>query len=290
MPLQLPELPSFDLDAYLARIGYAGPRAPTLALLGEIQRRHVETIPFENLASLSGESVALDLAALQHKLVGSRRGGYCYEQNVLFAAALQRLGYAVTGLAARVRWDPSRALGSNPRSHMLLELDLPEGKYIADVGFGRASLPGPLALVARAEQQTPIESYRLMPHEEGYQLEMQWREAWRTVYSFDLQPQQYVDYVMANWFVSTYPASQFVHTLMVARIAGTQRLTLNDATLRSHALDGRSELRELASADELRAILARLFGIEVPDTPRMATTLERIVQRSASKERKSTAP
>jgi N-hydroxyarylamine O-acetyltransferase len=276
--LRLPELAALNLDAYLARIGYRGERTPALASLREIQRRHVGTIPFENLSSLAGEPVPIDLAALQAKLVRSRRGGYCYEQNVLFAAALQRLGFEVTGLAARVVWNAPPG-NMNPRSHMLLRVDLPEGTYIADAGFGGASLPGPLELVTGRAQATPIEPFRLMPQAGGYQLEMQLQGEWKPVYTFDLQPQQYVDYQMANWFVSTHPTSRFVQTLMVARPAGTRRQTQLDGELGLRELDGATERRRLGSVGELRLTLANVFGIEVPPGAHVDAALERILAR-----------
>jgi N-hydroxyarylamine O-acetyltransferase len=276
--LRLPDLAALDVDAYLARVGYRGERAPTLAALRGIQQRHVGTIPFENLSSLAGEPVPIDLAALQAKLVRSRRGGYCYEQNLLFAAVLQRLGFNVTGLAARVVWNAAPD-SANPRTHMLLQVELPEGSYIADAGFGSASLPGPLALIAGSAQATPIEPYRLMPQGEGYQLEVQLQAEWKPVYRFDLQPQQYVDYQMANWFVSTYPASRFVQGLMVARPAGTRRQTLADAELAFRELDGTVERRRLASVGELRLTLASVFDIDVPAGARMDAALDRVVAR-----------
>ena len=276
--LRLPDIAALDLDAYLARIGYRGERAPTLAALRELQQRHVGTIPFENLSSLAGEPVPIDLAALQAKLVRSRRGGYCYEQNVLFAAALQRLGFEVTGLAARVVWNATPG-SANPRSHMLLLVLLPEGTYIADAGFGSASLPGPLALVTGNAQATPIEPYRLMPHDGGYQLEVQLQTEWKPVYVFDLQPQQYVDYLMANWFVSTHPASRFVQSLMVARPAGTRRQSLLDAEFGRRELDGTVERRRLGSVGELRLTLASVFGIDVPASAHMHAALERLLAR-----------
>jgi N-hydroxyarylamine O-acetyltransferase len=277
--LRLPELAGFDLDAYLARIGYRGERAPTLATLREVQWRQVTAIAFENLSSLAGEPVPIELPALQAKLVHGRRGGYCYEQNVLFAAALMRLGFAVTGLAARVVWNAVPG-AANPRSHMLLRLELAEGNFIADTGFGGASLPGPLQLLTDVAQPTPIESYRLAGHAEGYQLEVQLPGEWKPVYVFDLQPQQFVDYQMANWFVSTHPHSRFVQTLMVARPEGRRRRTLLDAELGLREVDGSVERRRLGSVGELRLTLAGLFGIDVPDGPRMDAALERVVARN----------
>ncbi|MCX5740953.1 MAG: arylamine N-acetyltransferase, partial [Proteobacteria bacterium] len=70
---------SLDLDAYFARIGYAGERAPTRATLYAIVHAHVGAIPFENIDVLLGRRVDLAPAAIVQKLVHDRRGGYCFE-------------------------------------------------------------------------------------------------------------------------------------------------------------------------------------------------------------------
>src|ERR1700693_5745426 len=134
----------FDLDAYLARIGYSGPRRADVATLRAIHGLQPTAIPFENLDPLLGRPVALDLASLQAKLVGGRRGGYCYELNTLLAAALEALGFLVVRLGARVRWRAPPERPDGARTHMLLRVDLAEGPYLADVGFcGRAFPPPP---------------------------------------------------------------------------------------------------------------------------------------------------
>ena len=92
-----------DLPAYLRRIEYAGERKASRAVLEALHQAHVTHIPFENLDILLGRAIALDLDSLQAKLVAGRRGGYCFEQNLLFAAVLRAFGFTVTQLAARVR-------------------------------------------------------------------------------------------------------------------------------------------------------------------------------------------
>ena len=109
-------MPEVDLDGYFARIGYRGPRTPTFSTVQAIHALHSASIPFESLDPLLGRKVALDLASLQGKLVGGRRGGYCFEQNALFAAVLEALGLSVTTLGGRVRWmaPPGRPRGRAP--------------------------------------------------------------------------------------------------------------------------------------------------------------------------------
>lgn len=124
-----------DLDAYLARIGYDGERAPTVAALRALVAAHTTSIPFENLEAVLGRPVPLDVASLQDKLVRRRRGGYCYENVGLFAAALERFGFGVTGLSGRVTMGSG---GLRPATHALLRVttDDDDRVWIVDVGFG----------------------------------------------------------------------------------------------------------------------------------------------------------
>src|SRR5262245_17149912 len=93
-----------DVGSYAARIGYAGDMAPTLETLKALHFAHSTSIPFENLDILMGRPISLELDWLQAKLIAGRRGGYCFEQNAYFATVLERLGFKVTRLAARVRF------------------------------------------------------------------------------------------------------------------------------------------------------------------------------------------
>ena len=77
--------PAIDLDAYFGRIGYEGEARASLATLSRLHALHAEAIPFENLAAFLGEEIPLDAASLQRKLVAEGRGGWCFEQNLLFA-------------------------------------------------------------------------------------------------------------------------------------------------------------------------------------------------------------
>ena len=151
----------FQLDNYLNRIGHRGAIRPDLPTLSAIHAAHVNAIPFEDIDPLLRRPVNLDLASLQEKLVDSRRGGYCFEQNSLFRAALEAIGFQVTGLGARVRWmsPPNGPLG--PRTHMLLKVELADGPYLADVGFGGCLLDAPLQLKPEIEQLTVMGTYRL---------------------------------------------------------------------------------------------------------------------------------
>ncbi len=106
-----------DIDAYLERIGLRG--RPTLA---QVHRAHLTSIPFENLDPQRGVPVSLVPEDLERKLVDERRGGYCFEQNLLLKAALEELGAEVELMLARVRVGaPPGAV--RPRSHLVLRVE-----------------------------------------------------------------------------------------------------------------------------------------------------------------------
>jgi len=150
-------LPDFDLPAYLKRIGCDVVTARDLSALQDLHARHLERIPFENIDVFLGRPGTLELDTLQRKLVHEARGGYCFEQNGLFAAALRALGFSVHTLGARVR--PPGATAPLPRTHMLLRVDLDGRGFAADVGFGGDGPLLPVALDGRSESMPP----RLFP-------------------------------------------------------------------------------------------------------------------------------
>ncbi len=268
-----------NLDAYLARIGFDGPRIPTLDALRALHLAHAQSIAFENLSPLMGRPVPLDLPSLEEKLVRSGRGGYCFEQNALFAAALRALGFTVTGLAARVIWNAAED-AVRPLTHMLLKVEAAGEPYIADVGFGGQSLTGPLRLIADIEQQTPHEPFRLLTVTDagagpGLKLQTLVGGAWKSLYRFDLHPQHEVDYEAANYYLSAHPASQFRTGIRVARPAPGRRYGLLNNQLTVHHLAGPSERRVLTSVAEVREALETLFGLVLPPAADLDPALAR---------------
>lgn len=252
-----------DLDAYFDRIGYSGSPAPTLRTLQSLHLNHTQAIPFENLDSLTGRPVRLDLASLESKLVHQRRGGYCFEHNLLFGQVLRTLGFQVTGLSARVLWNAPEGT-VRPRNHMLLRVELADGSYIADVGFGGLTLTAPLRLESDVAQATPHEPFRLVVQEGHFLLQSLIRDHWKTLYRFDLQAQLPVDYEVSNWWISTHPESPFVNNLMVARPVPGRRYGLFNSRLAIHEVNGQTEERTLGSLVDICAVLQGEFGIRLP--------------------------
>ena len=265
-----------NLNAYFERIGFAGSIAPTLATLELIHGLHAAAISFENLNPLLGLPVKLDHAALEKKLLSERRGGYCYEQNLLLMAMLADLDYSVQGLSARVLWNNPEGATAEP-SHMLLRVEINGAGYLVDVGFGDLTLTAPLKLKADTEQTTPHGLYRLLNDEKSWTLEAKVGEDWKPLYAFDLTPRTLADYEASNSFLSTDPASAFTRELRVALSPSGKRLKLLNNRLTIEENGQAAEQRLLSSVAELRAVLENDFGIALPSAELLDPKLEVIL-------------
>ena len=259
---------TLDLQAYLQRIGWHGPARADMPTLEAVVAAHVASIPFENLNPLLGLPVELDLAALERKLVHKGRGGYCFEQNLLLEAALKAIGFEVSGLIARVLWGRAED-AVTPQTHMLLRVELAGASWLVDVGFGGQTLVGVLRLQADVEQATRLEPFRLIQMDGDWRMQSLVRGQWLSLYRFDLRPVPLIDYVVANHYVSTYPDSNFVNHLNVARTTSDSRLTLRDREFTVRRIGHEPERRTLANVAEIRRTLENEFLIHLPTHPQL---------------------
>ncbi len=252
---------TLDLDAYFGRIGYIGPREATLGVLHQLMQAHSQTIPFENLDPLMGRPIRLDVASLEEKLVHQQRGGYCFEQNGLFLAVLQTIGFDVVPLSARVRigW-PRDAV--TPRTHMCLRVEIDGQSYLADVGVGGLSLTSALLLKLDDHQTTPHETRRIVREGDVHYHQVQFGNEWQDVYELTLEQMPLIDREVGNWYTSTHPDSRFKNVLMVARAApeGT-RLTIMNDEFSVRAASGEATKTPITSKPQLRRLLKEQFGI-----------------------------
>jgi N-hydroxyarylamine O-acetyltransferase len=258
-----------DLDAYLARIGLPVVGPPSVALLRAVIDRHSATIPFENLDILLGRPIRLDIDSIQAKLVDTNRGGYCFEQNTLLRAALERLGFTVVSRMARVARGAA-ADAITPRTHMLLRVELPEGAYLADVGFGNLTPTAPLRLDQSWSQSTEHEDYRLQPSKGETLLQVRLGTAWEDVYQFSDQPSYPIDHEVANWFTSTKPDGLFTANVVAARPGTKCRKTLFNGDVTIRGLDNPPERFVAETETALRDALHDHFGIDL-DAGELAT-------------------
>jgi N-hydroxyarylamine O-acetyltransferase len=256
---------SLDLGGYLARIGVDSQPAATLPTVKALHLAHSTHIPFENIDILLGRPIRIDLASIQAKLIHARRGGYCFEQNLLFAAVLNSLGLPVTFLAARTRYRARRLL---PRTHVLLLVEIDGVPWLADVGFGTVGLLEPVPLVAGQTFKQFGWSYCLVEEPGLWVLQTLQAGQWHDLYAFSLEPQFPPDLEMANYYVSTHPESRFVQTLVVRRSSTDERRLLRNFDF---IIDrgGEQTTRALHGHDELLEALASHFDLHFPAGTRL---------------------
>ncbi|WP_405488123.1 arylamine N-acetyltransferase [Streptomyces sp. NBC_00096] len=251
-----------DLDAYLARIGWEGGELRAdLPTLKSVHRAHTGAITFESLDVLFGRPVGLDVKELEDKLVHDRRGGYCYEQNTLLAAALERIGFEVSGRGARNR---SRGDSLTAVTHAVLVVTVEGEPWLCDAGFGWQGPREPVPLARPgAEVRQGEWVFRVREEADGVLVLSTLREgAWRDLYAFSPQPYHPVDYVVLNHYSSSHPRSAFVGRVIVQHPGGSDRLALVGRELSRLRPDGRLERREVAQ-EELLALLEREFGLRL---------------------------
>jgi N-hydroxyarylamine O-acetyltransferase len=255
-------LVSLDIAAYLSRIGYSAPTHPTLDVLRALHARHPAMIPFESVDPFLGTRIQIDIDSIQQKLVRQRRGGYCQEHNLLFHDVLACLGFSVTALGGRVVWmSPGR---DAPLTHRLTLIDLPEGRFIADVGFGAQSGPAPLRLETDETQVTSHGAYRIAKHGEVYELQLHVEGQWQPMYRFRLDAVSRADFEMANWYTCSYPYGRFTRNLVVARILETSSVGLVNKTFTIRHPDGTQQHRPLTGAQDLADVLGVTMAIDLP--------------------------
>ena len=249
---------AFDLDAYLRRTGVAPPLSADLDTLRRLHRAHVQAIPFENLDIQMGLPVEIDAEAIQRALVARQRGGYCFQQNGLFRLALIAVGFAPRARAARVRLDANGSI--RPRTHMALVVPIDGEDWLADVGFGGNGLVEPI-LVGGAPVTQDGWTYRTVQDGPMHVLQRASAGGWDDLYAFADEDAPPIDFVMGNWFTSTYPESNFVRSLTAQRTVGRTRHILRNLTYMV-AVDGGWTSREI-SRDELVPLLREVFGIDI---------------------------
>jgi N-hydroxyarylamine O-acetyltransferase len=245
-----------DVNAYLKRINYDGPRDVSSDTLRRLHLANLQNVPFENLSIHNSEPIVLDDEALFAKIVARRRGGFCYEANGLFAALLRALGFDVTMLSAEVARGDGQF--SPPFDHMALLVKLDE-RWLADVGFGESFLE-PLLLDTTNEQTQGGESFRIVA-EDPYRVVLGRKDSqWKQTYRFTLDAHGFGDYEARCRFHQTSPESHFTQNRICSRATPEGRITLSGMRFITTTKHGREE-RLLATAQEYEEVLRDQFGI-----------------------------
>lgn len=252
---------TFDLDAYLARIGYAGPRTPTYETLAGILPGHIANIPFEIFDIHLGRPFRLDHEGLKAKLITARRGGHCVEHASLMYAALHAIGFAPVRHSARVVLFAPRH--ETVRSHMFLSVTIDGDRYVVDPGFGLLACPHPIPV-----DGTPVPigapTHRLVREGDDWILCVT-RNGGETRGWISTMEEEYpVDFEMMQHYLVTHPSSFYTHNLVATAVTkeGLVNIMNLEASIIRH---GAAQPTRLADRKALRLFVAEHFGFDLPE-------------------------
>ncbi|HEX9803612.1 MAG TPA: arylamine N-acetyltransferase [Gammaproteobacteria bacterium] len=252
---------NFNLQTYLQRIGFDGVPHDDLQTLTALMRRQLFSVPFENLDVQAGKAISMAPEAIVEKIVERGRGGYCYEVNGLFAMALEALGVDYQFVACRPMTYPVL----RPRTHMALAVELEGESWLCDLGFGSYGIRAPLRLAdSGTEVRQGSDTFLLeRPNEREYVLKARVDGEWANQYGFDLWPQQWIDFVPANYLNCTHPEALFVQKLVVVLHAPDGRSILVGNQFK-RVRGGEVETRTIPD-EEIGGLLRNAFGLSVDD-------------------------
>ena len=249
----------FDQDRYLDRIGLSEGIKDNEDGLGALHLAQILSIPFENFDVMLGRTISLEPSLLYDKLVNRRRGGYCFELNGLFLAALRTFGFSARPLLARVH------LAGEPRgrTHQLSLVRIGERNLLADVGFGAAHLLSPIPMEIGYTMVSGGQSFRLADAGDyGTMLQVLENERWKDLYSFDFSPVFPGDIFNGNYYSSTHPDAFFKSARMASLPLKNGRRSLVDKRLRIIS-NGEEKVETLPGGRGYLDALKRYFGIEL---------------------------
>lgn len=251
-----------DIEHYLQRINYQGPRTSTIETLRSLQRAHLLAVPFENISIHIGEPIVLQDEALYNKIVERRRGGFCYELNGLFSALLRTLGFNVTKLSLRLAQGEGETLYSPEFEHMALMVSL-EDPWLVDVGYG-GKLMEPLLLNSRDVQVQCGYTFRITSEGEDFFLsERTDEDQWKPRSRFSLQPRQYADFVERCHFQQTDPESHFIKGRFCRQETPEKWMILHETEFIEIEPNGDRHEQTVANQEIFGLLMHKHFGIVV---------------------------
>jgi N-hydroxyarylamine O-acetyltransferase len=269
-----------NIDAYLHRIGLSERPAATLAGLTALHHAHLRSIPYEDLDVQLGVPVTTEIGPIFEKIVTRRRGGWCYEMNGLFGWALGELGFEVTrgiGAVMREAWGEAAV-----RNHLVLKVALPEGLYLADVGFG----DGPLDPIAVREGDFVSNRFTFnLSRIDGDWWRLR-HHAYGGAPSFDFKLETVDESALAEKCVEmqTSPQSPFTQNLFCFLFRDGAVQMLRGRVVRMVTPQGFTD-RTLDSASELVRFLKEECGLDMPEAaslwPRVCARHEDVLAASA---------
>ncbi len=254
-----------ELHAYMARVDFSGEAIVSHETMAALTLRHLYSIPYENLDPLCGLPIFLDTKSLYEKMVCRRRGGYCFEHNLLFASVLKSLGFDVEVLSAQPRISTSRTQ-PGPTVHATLLVRLDGERWLVDVGGAGLSPTAPIRWVADIEQETPHDTRRVVEEDGRWFHQVLFEGAWKDVMEFSAKQMSMPDCEIANFYTSQHPESPFrTKALCALALPEGGRFILSKNRFTHRAKQEIVRTFEVKDAPMLRRVVEGEFGIHLPE-------------------------
>ena len=147
-----------SVDGYLARLGIASRPEPTLDSLVDLHRRHLDAVPYENLAIMLGTPTSVDPTETLARIADGGNAGYCFHHNGAVELVLRELGFTVERHPAAMLQEVG---SSGQLDHLVLVVsglptpENPAGRWWPDLGYGDG-FRDPLPLVEGVHRQRPF--------------------------------------------------------------------------------------------------------------------------------------
>ena len=230
----------------------------------QIQWHHLQAIPYELIDIHLKIKTDLSPESIVNKMIKSGRGGLCYEHNILLMHVLRALGFNVTPLAARNRWQKPIDIITSP-GHMVLNVKIDGTMWMCDAGYSSFGAAIPLEIQTDREQTSPLEMRRVIKTDHNYIHQMQVLGKWHDMYTFTLEESQPMDWEIGCYYFTTHPKSMGMNNLVVSIATPTCRYKLNNKELATRFPDGSSEVREITTEKEYIEVLRTIFKLTLPE-------------------------
>ena len=250
---------SDTVTRYLSRLGFSAVPQATVAGLTELHHRHLDTVPYDNLAIMLGRPDSTDPEETLERIAAGGNAGYCFHQNGAFEVVLRTLGFAVERRYGHV-WRTPEDRAIPQLNHLVLLATIDGRRWWPDLGLGDG-FRDPVEVVAGEFRQDPF-TYQITDVGQTDPGTPEWTfrhdQSAGSFAAIDVHATSPADaqVAAAHRLLSTPPDGRFTRVLVVQRRDGTGAEVLRG--IRHQRAGSGAFSRDLASYDDWRTTMVSL--------------------------------
>lgn len=165
----------------------------------------------------------------------------------------------MTNLAGRFIYQDGK---TRMRLHRILKVDIDNKSYISDVGVLSELPRKSLELeIGKIQNDGKCDyKFELDENKEYILYQRKPNKDWKQIYSFSLEPQLDIDYVLPCFYCETHSNSPFINSMKVAIYTEDEHIRLFDGELIFYK-DGKVRKLEKINDEKIESVLKEYFGI-----------------------------